>query len=45
MSEVAILGEWDNKNFLNTFEIQFVDNDEYPVVATNCCDDEDISEV
>ena len=45
MSEVAILGEWDNKNCMNTFEIQFVDNDEYPVVATNCCDDEDISEV
>ncbi len=45
MSEVAILGEWDTGNCMNTFTIEFVDNDEYPVVATNCCDDEDISEV
>ena len=45
MSEVAILGEWDVGNCFNTFTIEFVDNDEYPVVATNCCIDEDISEI
>jgi len=45
MSEVAILGEWDKGNCMNTFTIEFVDNDEYPVVATNCCKDEDVSEV
>lgn len=45
MSEVAILGEWDKGNCMNTFTVEFVDDDEYPVVATNCCDDEDVSEV
>ena len=45
MSEVNISGEWDTVNCMNTFTIEFVDNDEYPVVATNCCDDEDVSEV
>ncbi len=45
MSEVAVLGEWDNDNCMNTFTIEFVDNDEYPVVAGNCCENEDVSEV
>jgi len=45
MSEVAVLGEWDTGNCMNTFTIEFIDNDEYPVVATNCCDNEDVSEV
>ena len=45
MSEVAVLGEWDNDNCMNTFTIEFVDNDEYPVVAGNCCKDEDVSEI
>ena len=43
MSEVAVLGDFDG--CMNTFTIEFVDNDEYPVVATNCCNDEDVSEV
>ncbi len=45
MSEVAILGDWDVGNCMNTLTIEFVDNDEYPVVAGNCCKDKDISEV
>lgn len=45
MSEVNVLGEWDTGNCMNTFIVEFVDNDEYPVVATNCCKDEDVSEV
>jgi len=45
MSEVNISGEWDTVNCFNTFTIEFVDNDEYPVVATNCCNNEDVSEV
>ena len=45
MSEVIIKGEWDTGNCFNTFEVEFVDDDEYPVVATNCCDDGDYSEV
>ncbi|KKL26377.1 hypothetical protein LCGC14_2395920, partial [marine sediment metagenome] len=44
-SEVAVLGKWDNDNCMNTFTIEFVDNDEYPVVAGNCCKDEDVSEI
>jgi len=45
MSEVIIKGDWDTGNCFNTFEVEFVDNDEYPVVATNCCDNEDVSEI
>lgn len=45
MSEVAVLGDWDVGNCMNTLTIEFVDNDEYPVVAGNCCKDKDISEV
>jgi len=43
MSEVGILGEWDVGNCMNTFTVEFVDDDEYPVVATNCCDEYDVS--
>jgi len=45
MSEVIVKGEWDTGNCFNTFEVEFVDGDEYPVVAGNCCKDEDISEI
>ena len=45
MSEVIVKGEWDIGNCFNTFEVEFVDDDEYPVVATNCCINEDVSEI
>ena len=45
MTEVIVKGEWDTGNCFNTFEVEFVDNDEYPVVATNCCGNEDVSEI
>ena len=44
MKEVDVMGEWDTGNCMNTFTVEFID-DEYPVAATNCCDDEDVSEV
>ena len=45
MSEVDVRGDWDVGNCFNTFEIDFVDDDEYPLVAGNCCKNEDVSEV